>query len=138
MGEDLPSGDNLFDDLLRDPAEPDRGAIGPLLAHARGRVGNDHRCHRLGRTLGIAPQERAGFLGVLRFLADLPLLDDNLVGGDEESRLVDLRQEGIGFGMGERQGQHAWVFGANDPRIDVRWHHRKRVPHRGQELPPPL
>ena len=30
MGEDLPSGDDLVDDPLRDPAEPDRGAVDPL------------------------------------------------------------------------------------------------------------
>jgi hypothetical protein len=40
-------------------------------------------------------------LGVLRFLMDLPLPDDDLVRGNEERRLVDLRQEGIGFGMRE-------------------------------------
>jgi hypothetical protein len=51
---------------------------------------------------------------------------------------VDLRQEGIGFGMGEGQGQRAWVLRANGALIDVRWHHRERVPHRGQELPPPV
>jgi hypothetical protein len=51
---------------------------------------------------------------------------------------MDLRQEGIGFGMGERQAERAWIVSANGALIDVRRHHRERVAHRGQELPPPV
>ena len=39
---------------------------------------------------------------------------------------MDLRQQSIGFGMGERQGQRAWIFRANGLLIDMHWHHRKR------------
>jgi hypothetical protein len=35
-------------------------------------------------------------------------------------------------------GERVWVVSANGALIDVRGHYRKRVAHRGEELPPPL
>jgi hypothetical protein len=78
------------------------------------------------------------FLGVLRFLADLSLPDDHLVGGDEERRLVDVRQQGIGIGMRAAPGSACPGCQRECALIDVRGHYRERVPHRGQELPPPV